>query len=113
MPSENGSFDLLHVLHEDDRVLTGIVEEQFLKVRAARRQHDLVTLEHFIFACQSNVDEMLRSEQLREGILQVRLVTVPTDAKLLRRCNHLHQNNIDWVSRTTYKENNIFTDVIV
>lgn len=80
--------NLLHILHEDYRVLTGIIEQKLLEVGGTSRQNDFVAFQHFIFARQSNVDKVFRSQQFRKSVLQVRLVAVPANAELLRRRYH-------------------------
>lgn len=45
---------------------------------------DLVALELLVLAGERDVDEPLRGEEFWEGVAQVRLVTVPADAELLR-----------------------------
>ena len=75
----------LDVLHYDDRVLAGIVEEERLEVGAARGEHHLVGLDRVPVAGQGHVDEALALQQLVEDVGQVRLVVVPAQAELLGR----------------------------
>lgn len=66
-------------------MLAGILQQQLLEVGRARGENDFVALEHLVLAGERHIDKMLGGEQLREGILQIRLVAVPAHAKLLRR----------------------------
>lgn len=54
--------NLLHVLHEYDGMLAGVVEQQLLKVGGAGGQHHLVALEHLVLAGKRDVDEVLGCE---------------------------------------------------
>lgn len=68
---------LLHVLHENDGVLAGIVQQELLEIGRTCGEHDLVALQHFVFAGQRHVDEVFGRQEFRERVLQVRLITVP------------------------------------
>lgn len=69
---EENLFDFsysLHVLHEYDGMLAGVLQQEFLEIGGAGGQDDFMALEHLVLAGQRDVDEVLAGEQLREGIL--------------------------------------------
>jgi hypothetical protein len=82
-------FPKTHVFHENNWVLARVVTEKLFEIGAARGQDNLVALDHLSLASNRNVHEVLICQQFGKRILQVGLVAVPADAKLLGLGSHL------------------------
>lgn len=83
---------VLHVLHDQYRVLLLVLGEDGLEVGAAGGQHDLVRLYRPALAGKGDVAEGLSLEQLGEHGLQVGMMVPPPEAVLLGQHVYTREN---------------------
>lgn len=83
------NFPKTHVFHEDNWMLARVVTEKLFEISAARGQDNFVALDHLSLAGNCNVHKVFICQQFGKRILQVGLVAVPADAKLLGLGSHL------------------------
>lgn len=77
-------FRPFNVSHYHDWMLARVLEEERLKIGAARGQHHFMGFDGVAIAGQCHVDEGLALQELIEDVGQIRLVVVPAEAELLR-----------------------------